>query len=185
MRHANSVAVKKGPLGSHWEARDTRPIAVSSPPVQGTEEPQRVMWCAVGQHERTKCDSWSVLSGGILNCNSEDTMEDCIAAIAVRRAPPLKAGALPGCLSISLKAEKNLLWAAPHAPEPHPLPSQAPPAPAWWKLENTEQPQTQTQLWSPGSSEGPCLRSGMTAQGVVRAPVECESKSTFSVLWKG
>uniref|UniRef100_A0A8D1R8J8 Transferrin-like domain-containing protein n=1 Tax=Sus scrofa TaxID=9823 RepID=A0A8D1R8J8_PIG len=50
--------------------------------VQGTEEPQRVMWCAVGQHERTKCDSWSVLSGGILNCNSEDTMEDCIAAIA-------------------------------------------------------------------------------------------------------
>ncbi|XP_046541925.1 inhibitor of carbonic anhydrase-like [Equus quagga] len=45
------------------------------------EDPQRVLWCSVGQHERTKCDEWSAVSGGALECTTEETTEDCIAAI--------------------------------------------------------------------------------------------------------
>ncbi|TEA36407.1 hypothetical protein DBR06_SOUSAS16310024, partial [Sousa chinensis] len=50
--------------------------------MSGTEDPQRVMWCAVGQHEKAKCDEWSALSGGILKCTAEETTEGCIAAVA-------------------------------------------------------------------------------------------------------
>lgn len=50
------------------------------------------MWCAVGQHEKAKCDEWSALSGGILKCTAEETTEGCIAAVAVRRAPFLQLG---------------------------------------------------------------------------------------------
>ncbi|XP_012580268.1 PREDICTED: inhibitor of carbonic anhydrase-like [Condylura cristata] len=45
------------------------------------EDSQRVRWCAVGQHERAKCDEWSAVSGGILQCASQETTENCIAAI--------------------------------------------------------------------------------------------------------
>ncbi|XP_025737805.1 inhibitor of carbonic anhydrase isoform X1 [Callorhinus ursinus] len=48
----------------------------------GVEDTQRVLWCAVGHHERVKCDEWSVLSGGALQCTIEETTEDCITAIA-------------------------------------------------------------------------------------------------------
>ncbi|XP_030897117.1 inhibitor of carbonic anhydrase-like isoform X1 [Leptonychotes weddellii] len=48
----------------------------------GVEDTQRVLWCAVGHHERVKCDEWSVLSGGALQCTIEETTEDCIATIA-------------------------------------------------------------------------------------------------------
>ncbi|XP_019488257.1 PREDICTED: inhibitor of carbonic anhydrase-like, partial [Hipposideros armiger] len=48
----------------------------------GAEDPQRVQWCAVGPDERSKCDNWSAVSGGTLRCTSEETVEDCIAAIA-------------------------------------------------------------------------------------------------------
>ncbi|XP_073755983.1 inhibitor of carbonic anhydrase isoform X3 [Callorhinus ursinus] len=50
--------------------------------VFGVEDTQRVLWCAVGHHERVKCDEWSVLSGGALQCTIEETTEDCITAIA-------------------------------------------------------------------------------------------------------
>lgn len=65
---------------------------VFSPPVLGAEEPQRVLWCAVGPQERAKCDNWSAVSGGALWCTSEESVEDCIAAIAVRRALPPQLG---------------------------------------------------------------------------------------------
>ncbi|XP_032988901.1 inhibitor of carbonic anhydrase-like [Rhinolophus ferrumequinum] len=48
----------------------------------GAEEPQRVQWCAVGPQERAKCDNWSAVSGGALRCTSEESVEDCIAAVA-------------------------------------------------------------------------------------------------------
>uniref|UniRef100_A0A673UMX6 Transferrin-like domain-containing protein n=1 Tax=Suricata suricatta TaxID=37032 RepID=A0A673UMX6_SURSU len=47
----------------------------------GVEDSKRVLWCAVGHHERVKCDEWSALSGGALQCTIEETTEDCIAAI--------------------------------------------------------------------------------------------------------
>lgn len=59
-----------------------------SPCVPGMEDSNRVLWCAVGHHERVKCDEWSAVSGGALQCTIEETTEDCIAAIVVRRAPP-------------------------------------------------------------------------------------------------
>jgi hypothetical protein len=57
----------------------------SSSPVLGVEDSQRVQWCAVGHHERAKCDHWSAVSGGALACTMEETSEDCITAIVVRR----------------------------------------------------------------------------------------------------
>ncbi|XP_057623655.1 inhibitor of carbonic anhydrase [Chionomys nivalis] len=48
---------------------------------RGLEDSQRVQWCAVGQQERTKCDHWSAVSGEALACVTEETPEDCIAAI--------------------------------------------------------------------------------------------------------
>uniref|UniRef100_G1L0F8 Transferrin n=1 Tax=Ailuropoda melanoleuca TaxID=9646 RepID=G1L0F8_AILME len=47
----------------------------------GVEDSQRALWCAVGHHERVKCDEWSVVSGGALQCTIKETTEDCIAAI--------------------------------------------------------------------------------------------------------
>ncbi|XP_030185950.1 inhibitor of carbonic anhydrase-like [Lynx canadensis] len=47
----------------------------------GVEDSQRVLWCAVGHHERVKCDEWSAVSGGALQCTMEETTENCIAAI--------------------------------------------------------------------------------------------------------
>lgn len=95
-----------------------------SPPVLGAEGPQRVQWCAVGPDERSKCDNWSAVSGGALRCTSEETVEDCIAAIAVR-GPCLYSWArtprhvalllsLPRYLPIRFKADMQLLRAAPH-----------------------------------------------------------------------
>ncbi|XP_004834308.1 inhibitor of carbonic anhydrase-like isoform X1 [Heterocephalus glaber] len=48
---------------------------------RGVEDSRRVQWCAVGHHERAKCDEWSALSGGALVCTTEEIPEDCIAAI--------------------------------------------------------------------------------------------------------
>nr|XP_008264425.2 inhibitor of carbonic anhydrase [Oryctolagus cuniculus] len=48
---------------------------------RGMGDSHRVQWCAVGPHERAKCDQWSAVSGGALACTTEDSPEDCIAAI--------------------------------------------------------------------------------------------------------
>lgn len=42
---------------------------------------KKVKWCAIGHHERAKCDEWSVNSGGKIECESAETTEDCIAKI--------------------------------------------------------------------------------------------------------
>ncbi|XP_053455568.1 inhibitor of carbonic anhydrase-like isoform X2 [Nycticebus coucang] len=47
---------------------------------------QKVRWCAVGRQEKAKCDNWSVVSGGALECTTEETPEDCIAAITIGEA---------------------------------------------------------------------------------------------------
>uniref|UniRef100_A0A2K5NHS3 Lactotransferrin n=1 Tax=Cercocebus atys TaxID=9531 RepID=A0A2K5NHS3_CERAT len=39
----------------------------------------RVVWCAVGQQELEKCDQWSALSEGNVNCSLASTADDCIA----------------------------------------------------------------------------------------------------------
>lgn len=38
-------------------------------------------WCALGHQERIKCDEWSVSSGGLIECESAETPEDCIDKI--------------------------------------------------------------------------------------------------------
>ncbi|XP_055977976.1 inhibitor of carbonic anhydrase-like [Sorex fumeus] len=47
----------------------------------GAGHPQGVLWCAVGVHEKAKCDAWSAVSGGILQCSRAETTEDCMATI--------------------------------------------------------------------------------------------------------
>lgn len=44
---------------------------------------QSVKWCAVGHHEKAKCDEWSISSNGKINCESAEFTEDCIAKIMV------------------------------------------------------------------------------------------------------
>uniref|UniRef100_G1STF7 Serotransferrin n=1 Tax=Oryctolagus cuniculus TaxID=9986 RepID=G1STF7_RABIT len=45
------------------------------------DECKAVKWCALSHHERLKCDEWSVTSGGLIECESAETPEDCIAKI--------------------------------------------------------------------------------------------------------
>ncbi|KAL4677951.1 hypothetical protein H8959_020625 [Pygathrix nigripes] len=41
----------------------------------------RVVWCAVGEEELRKCNQWSALSKGNVNCSSASTTDDCIALV--------------------------------------------------------------------------------------------------------
>ncbi|XP_069861540.1 serotransferrin-like [Dipodomys merriami] len=50
-------------------------------PAEAQEECKSVKWCALSHHERLKCDQWSVNSGGVIECESAETPEDCIAKI--------------------------------------------------------------------------------------------------------
>ncbi|XP_016079806.1 PREDICTED: serotransferrin-like [Miniopterus natalensis] len=50
-------------------------------PDTSKDECRNVKWCAIGHHERVKCDEWSVNSGGRIECESAETTEDCIAKI--------------------------------------------------------------------------------------------------------
>lgn len=43
---------------------------------------KKVKWCAISHQERTKCDTWSVNSGGRIECESAESPEDCIAKIS-------------------------------------------------------------------------------------------------------
>ncbi|XP_060052906.1 inhibitor of carbonic anhydrase isoform X2 [Erinaceus europaeus] len=52
----------------------------------GVDKLQRVLWCSVGSQEKAKCDNWSAVSGGILQCATQATTEDCLAAIMTGRA---------------------------------------------------------------------------------------------------
>uniref|UniRef100_A0A5F5PR08 Serotransferrin n=1 Tax=Equus caballus TaxID=9796 RepID=A0A5F5PR08_HORSE len=45
------------------------------------DECKKVKWCAIGHHEKVKCDEWSVNSGGNIECESAQSTEDCIAKI--------------------------------------------------------------------------------------------------------
>ncbi|XP_049726543.1 inhibitor of carbonic anhydrase-like isoform X1 [Elephas maximus indicus] len=55
----------------------------------GEVNSKRVRWCAVGHQERAKCDNWSSVSGGALECTMKETTEDCIAAIVKGEADAL------------------------------------------------------------------------------------------------
>ncbi|XP_006745335.1 serotransferrin [Leptonychotes weddellii] len=46
------------------------------------DECKKVKWCAIGHHERAKCDEWSVNSQGKIECETAESTEDCIAKIA-------------------------------------------------------------------------------------------------------
>ncbi|XP_042521858.1 inhibitor of carbonic anhydrase-like [Dipodomys spectabilis] len=47
----------------------------------GVGEFPGVRWCAVGRHEKARCEEWGAVSGGALGCAAEETPEDCVAAI--------------------------------------------------------------------------------------------------------
>ncbi|XP_074859859.1 serotransferrin [Carettochelys insculpta] len=42
---------------------------------------KKVMWCTISNDEKAKCDAWSTVSGGILDCAVAGTTEDCIVKI--------------------------------------------------------------------------------------------------------
>lgn len=48
----------------------------------------RVLWCAVGPQEESKCQQWSAQSNGKVTCVRASTTEDCIALVMVGRRPP-------------------------------------------------------------------------------------------------
>lgn len=43
----------------------------------------KIQWCAVGKDEKSKCDRWSVVSNGEVECTVADNTEDCIIKIMV------------------------------------------------------------------------------------------------------
>ncbi|KAG8510344.1 Serotransferrin, partial [Galemys pyrenaicus] len=58
-----------------------RNIREETRPDPSKEGCKKVKWCAIGHHERAKCDEWSVNSGGKIECESAESPEDCIAKI--------------------------------------------------------------------------------------------------------
>lgn len=69
MRHQNSWLI---------EFLLSDPLDRPSPDTEG-----RIRWCAVGKAEQTKCDSWSGVSGGSIECAVAETPDDCIIKILV------------------------------------------------------------------------------------------------------
>jgi len=53
-------------------------------PVPDTSE--RIVWCAVGKPEKKKCDMWSGLSNGVIECAIAETTENCILKIIKKEA---------------------------------------------------------------------------------------------------
>lgn len=43
----------------------------------------RVVWCAVGPEEQSKCQQWSEQSGQNVTCATASTTDDCIALVLV------------------------------------------------------------------------------------------------------
>lgn len=83
-------------LGPHLKSGS---LSYALGPDTPRDECKKVKWCAIGHHERVKCDEWSVNSVGKIECESAESTEDCIAKIAVcpsclRRAAFLS---LPAC----------------------------------------------------------------------------------------
>ncbi|XP_061492582.1 ovotransferrin-like [Rhineura floridana] len=50
------------------------------------DEAEKVTWCAVGKAEQTKCDLWSGLSNGRIECAVAETTQDCIIKILKEEA---------------------------------------------------------------------------------------------------
>ncbi|XP_039693491.1 lactotransferrin [Pteropus medius] len=77
----------------------------------------RVLWCAVGPKEESKCQQWSAQSAGKVTCATANTTEDCIALVLKGEADAMsldggfiyiagKCGLVP-VLAESQKSEKN------------------------------------------------------------------------------
>uniref|UniRef100_A0A8C2SMV6 Ovotransferrin n=1 Tax=Coturnix japonica TaxID=93934 RepID=A0A8C2SMV6_COTJA len=45
------------------------------------DPPDLIQWCAVGKDEKSKCDRWSVVSNGDVECTVVDETKDCIIKI--------------------------------------------------------------------------------------------------------
>ncbi|XP_028913721.1 serotransferrin [Ornithorhynchus anatinus] len=48
---------------------------------KSTAESNKVLWCTVSKDEKAKCDQWSAVSGGAVECAVAETTEDCLAKI--------------------------------------------------------------------------------------------------------
>lgn len=55
-------------------------------------------WCTVSKDEKAKCDKWSAVSEGGVDCAIAETTEECITKIMVRAFP------FPTALSMHLPA---------------------------------------------------------------------------------
>uniref|UniRef100_A0A2H6N0F2 Transferrin-like domain-containing protein n=1 Tax=Micrurus carvalhoi TaxID=3147026 RepID=A0A2H6N0F2_9SAUR len=53
---------------------------------QDPDTTERIVWCAVGKAEKTKCDVWSGQSNGAIQCAVAETTEDCLIKIIKREA---------------------------------------------------------------------------------------------------
>uniref|UniRef100_A0A8C2SHP2 Lactotransferrin n=1 Tax=Capra hircus TaxID=9925 RepID=A0A8C2SHP2_CAPHI len=59
------------PGGLHWAAEEVKARCT------------RVVWCAVGPEEQSKCQQWSEQSGQNVTCATASTTDDCIALVLV------------------------------------------------------------------------------------------------------
>lgn len=73
-------------------SRGPGPPVMAVSPWAAAEEAEsrraRVLWCAVGPKEASKCQQWSEQSAGKVTCATANTTEDCIALVLVGRRPP-------------------------------------------------------------------------------------------------
>ncbi|XP_060098672.1 ovotransferrin-like [Heteronotia binoei] len=59
---------------------------LSGPAVTPADPVNKVRWCTVGRDEKAKCDTWSVVSGGAIECAVADSPEDAIVKILKNEA---------------------------------------------------------------------------------------------------
>lgn len=73
-------------------SRGPGPPVMAVSPWAAAEEAEsrraRVLWCAVGPREASKCQQWSEQSAGKVTCATANTTEDCIALVLVGRRLP-------------------------------------------------------------------------------------------------
>ncbi|OWK05785.1 TF [Cervus elaphus hippelaphus] len=65
----------------YLELLDHVALGVWKPAPDTSKDECKVKWCAIGHHERTKCDRWSGFSVGAIECETAENTEECIAKI--------------------------------------------------------------------------------------------------------
>lgn len=64
------------------------PCAVLADRLTPSRRDNKIQWCAIGRDEKKKCDVWSVMSNGDVECVVAEDTKECITKIMVQLFSP-------------------------------------------------------------------------------------------------